>query len=135
MVEQIANRNRPAIFRKLREKVGEMVVVAQLAIPRQQHDARRRELLGKRRQPEVSARIDLRPRTKVANAVAAAKHCPSVADDKHSSAGSVTGLERCENGLDLSCGNLDGSGDRGKGERQQQRDCESYLHSGSSITL
>ena len=46
MVEQVANRDGLAVRGEVWKEVGEAVVVTQLGIARQQHDARCGELLG-----------------------------------------------------------------------------------------
>ena len=101
MVEQVTNRDGLAVFRKFREEVGEMVVIVQLAVARQQHDARRRELLGKRRQTKIRLRIDGVPRVQIGNAVSATKDGPPIADHEHGGARRVAQLQRSKDSVDL----------------------------------
>ncbi len=92
MVEQIANGNGLPVSRKFRKKVSEVIVIMQLAIARQQHNARRRELLGKRRQPKIRSSIDGSKRPQISNPISPPKHGLAVVDDEHSSAGSTAGF-------------------------------------------
>ena len=58
MVEQIADRDGFSIRGELGEEVGEVVVVVQFAVVRQQHDAGGGELLGERGEAEIGFGID-----------------------------------------------------------------------------
>ena len=53
MVQKIANGDAFPVLREVGEDIGEPVLVAQLAIARQQHDRHGGELLGARRQAEI----------------------------------------------------------------------------------
>ena len=93
-VEQIADRDRLAVGREFGEEVGEVIVVVQLAVTHQQHDAGRGELLGKRCQAEIGLRIDGMQGAQIGDAVPAAKCRTPVADDENGSSGGVAGFKR-----------------------------------------
>src|SRR5580765_815669 len=78
-----------------------MLVVPQLAIVHEQHNARSCELLGEGCKPEVRLRIDGTQRTQVGNSIALPENRLAVADNEHSRPGRVGRLERGEDLLDL----------------------------------
>ncbi len=83
-----------------------MVVIAQLAVVHEKHDAHRSELLGKGCKTEVSLRVDGMKRTKIRDTVTLAKDWLAVAHNEDCAAGCVAGLERSEDGIDLGRRNL-----------------------------
>lgn len=119
MVEQIADRNGFAVRRKFREEVGEVVVVVELAVANQEHDARRRELLGERCQPEVGLPVDGMESTEIGDAVAAAEDHLTAMDYQDGGAGSGGGFQGGEDGIDLPGWNL-GKAWRWQGQRDEQ---------------
>jgi hypothetical protein len=108
VVEQIANSDGFPVGGKFRKEVSQVVVVTQLAIAHQQHNARRCKLLSKRRQPEIRSIIDGRERPQISNAISASKHRLAVANHKHRRPRGVDRFQRRKNGVDLPGRNLCG---------------------------
>jgi hypothetical protein len=121
VIEQVADGDQFAVRGKFREKIGEVIVVVQLAIVYQQHDARSGELLGERCQPEVGLGVNWMPGAEVGDSVSAAKDGFAVALYKNGCAGGIVGFQRLEYGVDLAGGNLGGS----RGEKDDTRSQES----------
>ena len=69
--EQVAHGDGARVWRKVRGRFGQRLVVAEFAVVDQEHDGHGGELLGERREAEIRVGIDLRQRSQIADAVAA----------------------------------------------------------------
>jgi len=92
VVEQVANCDGFSVGREFGGDVGEMVIVVELAIVDEEHDACRRELFGKRCQPKVRLRVDRAQGAKVGDTISATENGLAVADDEDCGAGSCGGF-------------------------------------------
>ena len=73
MVEQVADRDGFAVGGEFGEEIGEVVVVVQLAVVDEQHDAGRCELLGEGCEAEICGGVDGVEGAEIGDAVSAAK--------------------------------------------------------------
>src|SRR5260370_10625751 len=91
------------------EDVGEIVVVAKLAVMDKQHDGHRGELLGAGGEAKIGLRVDLGERAEVADAVAAFERGAAIFADEHGDARKFVIRESRKNLIDLSRQSILGS--------------------------
>src|SRR5207248_3413106 len=121
MVEQIADSDGFPVGGEFGKDVGEVVVVMQLAVMDEEHDAGGSELLSKRGETEIRVGFDGMPGAQICDAVSLAKGDLPFIDDENRRTGSIRGLQRGKNGADLARGNL---GHRDACEYERADNCE-----------
>ena len=122
MVEEIADRDGPAVFGEIREEIRQTVLVAELPVVHEQHDGGGRELLRDRGQTEVGLAVDRAHGLQVRDTAGADVNGAPILHHEDRRSGLALGDEALEKRVDLFRPLVRGvqPAERYQGERQRE---------------